>query len=666
MRIKHFLKYSLITLGLLGSQLAVADISNTDLKLTKQVMQEIANDKYGHAKYLIGEMRNAAAKQVGLHALYRSRGYVTDPTEIVNFIKKYPNWKNLTSIKSIMERRIFRGQYDANFANKWLATYPARTGAGKLYTAEQLFKVNKIDQGQKLLKSVWRGYVLDAKTEASVMAKMGQYFERWDHKLRADFLMNANMTKAAIRTAGYAGSAYVKLYEARTALEKKKKGAISKYNSVAQSLKKDMGLKYSLIKYHRRNRDELSALKVLESIKDAKQNVVKQRLFWTEEFFIIHMLLDRKHSRDVKLRAYYLTANHKQSTKSVRYTNAEFKAGWIAYIHFGDYKLAKKHFDRSQKNSYSSKDRARIYYWQAQVSRKLGDMNGYRDYLVKGAKYKYTFYGQLAGERNGQNTINIPSAPRANDNYLRTIEQNSHADFIKIYNYLGRKKQLSYHYGKLRSPIKSGANMVSLIKFAKLQNNTHHALDTARKGMIKGWNLQSYAYPNVNFPNYPVYTGRVDKALSYGLIRQESLFDQYATSPSGARGFMQIMPATGEYLAKKYKTAYKLSWLHSKPELNLGLGNSYIYDLVQNFGGSYVLATAAYNAGGTWVKRWTAANGDPRIGEIGFVNWIEAIPKAETRNYVKKVIKNMQVFKARFNNGQVRTNLIGALITGEK
>lgn len=435
---------------------------------------------------------------------------------------------------------------------------------------------------------------------------------------------------------------------------------------MTDSLRGDLGLKYSLVKYYRRNRDELNALKVLESIGSKKQNVVRQHLFWAEKFFVIHMLLDRKYSRDIKLRAYKILAAHQQSTKSTRYTDAEFKAGWIAYNYFGDYSLAQKHFNKSQKNSYSSKDRARIYYWQAQVSRKLNNMSGYNSYLSKAAKYKFTFYGQLAGERNGQNIISIPNAPRPDNGYISNINKSQHADFVKIYNYLGQKKQLGYHYSKLRGAVNNSNQMASLVEFARAQKNTHYAMDSARKGMIKGWKLHAYAYPKVDFPKYAVYTGSVDKALSYGLIRQESLFDQYAVSPSGARGFMQIMPATGEYLAKKYKVPYKLSWLISKPALNLGLGNSYIYDLVGNFSGSYVMATAAYNAGGTWVKRWTKANGDPRIGEVSFVNWIEGIPKSETRNYVKKVTKNMQIFHSRFNGNQSRSNLIGALITGEK
>ncbi|MBL1422112.1 MAG: lytic transglycosylase domain-containing protein [Alphaproteobacteria bacterium] len=666
MRLRHYLKFVLSLVLLSSSHFALANISQTDLKLTKQVIDTLKQEKYDQAKYLIGEMQNKAAKQVGLHALFRSKGYVTHPKEIMDFIAEYPDWKNLTSIKSIMENRIFRGQYDRASGNNWFNSYPAKTGAGKLFLAEQLFLAGKTDQGLKLLRSVWRGYVLNSKTESSVLTKMGQYFDPWDHKLRADFLMNANMTSAAIRNAGYASNTYTKFYEAREALEKKQEGALKIYNQVADSLKKDMGLKYSLVKYYRQMRDELNGLKVLESMAGEEQTVTRQHLYWTEKFFVIHMLLDRRHNKSIKQRAYKLLAGHKQSIKSVRYTDAEFKAGWVAYVHFGNYKLAKTHFDKSQKNSFSSEDRSRIYYWQAQTARKLGDMASYQANLVKATKYKYTFYGQLAGERIGQNSINIPTPPRANNGYLETIKQNVHADFIQIYNYLGHKKQLKYHYYKLRAPIKNASHMVSLVEFAQSQNNSHYAMDTARKAMIKGWDLQSFAYPNVKFPQYTIYTGEIDKALSYGLIRQESLFDQYAISGSGARGFMQIMPATGEYLAKKYRTPYKLSWLHSKPELNLGLGNSYLYDLIDNFGGSYVMGTAAYNAGGTWVKRWLKANGDPRIGEVAFVNWIEAIPKSETRNYVKKVIKNMQVFKSRFNNNQSRTNIIGALITGEK
>ncbi|MCJ8322319.1 MAG: lytic transglycosylase domain-containing protein [Rhizobiales bacterium] len=664
--INKFLKIICLTILLSQNQIAVANISQKDLALSQAAASDIVNKRYEQAKNSIAQMQNDAAKQVALHALYRSSGYVTHYNEIENFIANYPNWKGLTSIKSIMENRIFFGKYDSNFGSDWLNKYPAKTGSGKLFLANQLFLNGNSKQGLKMLRSVWRGYALNKKTEQAVLAKMGSYFDVWDHKVRADFLMNSGMTSAALRNASYAGDAYVRFYQARVALEGFKKNALALVKLVPVSLSDDMGLKYSLLKYYRRDRDEISGLKLLESIDDRDQKIASSYLFWTEKFFIIHMLLDKKHNKNITMRAYKILANHKQSPKSDRYVNAEFKAGWIAYTKFADYKTAKYHFDRAQKRAFSQKHISRIYYWQAQTARKLNDMNKYKSQLEKSAKYPYSFYGQLAGERLGRNLLQIPANPVANPNYQASINQNIHADFIKIYNNLGQVRSLGYHYAKLRSPIKNAGDMASLVSFALAQNNIHFAMDTARKGMTKGWNMQRYAYPLVDFPAYTVHTGKVDKALSFGLIRQESLFNQFAVSSSGARGYMQIMPNTGKYLAQKYKIDYKLSWLVSKPSLNLGLGNSYLYDLIGDFEGSYVLAVAAYNAGGTWVKRWIAANGDPRIGQSSFVNWIESIPKAETRNYVKKVIKNMQVFKSRFNNNSARTNIIGAMITGEK
>ncbi len=259
---KNSIKALILLASLVFGFSASAEITKTDLKTTKIILNEIKLEKFGHAKYLIGELKNSAAKQVSFHALYRSRGYVSHYREIAGFINRYPNWKGLSSLKSIIEKRIFRGQYDDFFAAKWYKTYPAKTSAGKLYLAEQYFRKGNATQGLKVLRSVWRGYVLDSKTEALIMSKMGKYFDRWDHKLRADFLMNAGRSSAAIRSASYAGAAYKNLYLARAALEKNKKSAIGLYKKVAKSLKKDFGLQYSLVKYYRRQRDGLSALEI--------------------------------------------------------------------------------------------------------------------------------------------------------------------------------------------------------------------------------------------------------------------------------------------------------------------------------------------------------------------------------------------------------------------
>ncbi|NRA86526.1 MAG: lytic transglycosylase domain-containing protein [Rhizobiales bacterium] len=667
MHIKQIIRPLIFAIFLTNIATVSANISGTDLKLTKQALENIKQEKYGNAKILINDIKNKAARQVTLHALYRSRGYVTHYSEIENFIVNYPDWKNLTSIKSIIEKRIFRGQYDDRFAKQWFNKFPAKTGAGKLYLAEQMFGNGHQKQGLKLLRSVLRRSTLDSKIEKSALFKMGQYLANWDYKLRSDMLMNKGQKTAALRNAAYAGTSFTALYKARIALEnRKKKGALELYKKVPNSLKKDMGLQYSLALHYFNKRDNINALRALETIASKKQIVVYNSKYWRLKFRIVHRLLDKKHDRSIKLRAYKLLAGHHQPATTVQYVDAEFKAGWIAYVHFSDYKLAKKHFDKSERIARNTQQRSRIYYWQAQLARKTGQQANYNTYLNKAAKYRYTFYGQLAGERIGKSQLTIADMPKINRNFLQTIHQNQHADFIKIYNYLNKPRQIKYHYIKLRKTAKNANNMASLVEFAKSQRNQANAVNTARQGMIKGWNLQIEAYPNVKFPPFRTYTGRPEKALSYALIRQESMFDQYATSHTGAKGYMQIIKPTGLYLSQKYKVAYKNAWLHSKPELNLALGNSYIYDLIKAHNGSYVMGLAAYNGGGTWVKRWLKANGDPRDGEISFVNWIEAMPKAETRHYVKKVIKNIQIFNIRFNGNKSRTNIINSLITGER
>jgi soluble lytic murein transglycosylase len=76
------------------------------------------------------------------------------------------------------------------------------------------------------------------------------------------------------------------------------------------------------------------------------------------------------------------------------------------------------------------------------------------------------------------------------------------------------------------------------------------------------------------------------------------------------------------------------------------LGTSFFSRILESFGGYHVLAIAAYNAGPGNVRKWLAANGDPRTGQIDVLDWIEAIPFSETRGYVQRVLENAVVYDA--------------------
>jgi soluble lytic murein transglycosylase len=139
----------------------------------------------------------------------------------------------------------------------------------------------------------------------------------------------------------------------------------------------------------------------------------------------------------------------------------------------------------------------------------------------------------------------------------------------------------------------------------------------------------------------------LDPALMYGLIRQESRFITSARSGVGAAGLMQIMPGTARWTARKLGLRLSSADLHDAGS-NLRLGAGYLRLLLDNFGGSQALATAAYNAGPNRPRRWR--EGAPTETAA----WVENIPFSETRDYVKKVLANASVYSVILQHGEDR------------
>ena len=140
-------------------------------------------------------------------------------------------------------------------------------------------------------------------------------------------------------------------------------------------------------------------------------------------------------------------------------------------------------------------------------------------------------------------------------------------------------------------------------------------------------------------------------------MRQESLFRAKATSSAGARGLMQLMPATAKRVAKKTRTKYIRSKLTVDKTYNLKLGQAYLESLIDDFDGSYILALAGYNAGPSRSNAWIKAYGDPRDPEINSIDWVEQIPFGETRNYVQRVMENLQVYRVLWSGTDIASAL---------
>ena len=113
------------------------------------------------------------------------------------------------------------------------------------------------------------------------------------------------------------------------------------------------------------------------------------------------------------------------------------------------------------------------------------------------------------------------------------------------------------------------------------------------------------------------------------------------------------MKYTAKIVAKQAKLPYSISGLTSDPEYNIKLGTYYFDSLLKEYNGYYPFALAAYNAGPNRVKTWRRVNGDPTKNQLSFINWIELIRFKETRNYVQRVLENVNVYKFMVSNQSI-------------
>jgi soluble lytic murein transglycosylase len=175
---------------------------------------------------------------------------------------------------------------------------------------------------------------------------------------------------------------------------------------------------------------------------------------------------------------------------------------------------------------------------------------------------------------------------------------------------------------------------------------------------MRGLYLPERGYPVLQTPSVP---GAAEPAFSLSIARQESNFDPHARSKV-AFGLMQLIPDTARAMARKIGLEYGTSRL-DEPDFNMRLGSAYLGQLVDEFSGSYVLASAAYNAGPGRPSQWLATCGDPRqMAEPA--DFIECIPFTETRNYVMRTIESMEVYRARLNGGSTPLTIAADLKRG--
>ncbi len=270
-------------------------------------------------------------------------------------------------------------------------------------------------------------------------------------------------------------------------------------------------------------------------------------------------------------------------------------------------------------------------YWNAYAHRQLGNSALAKNLMRQVANDFDDYYGLLAGEQTGiklQISKVVPSAAA-----IKRMEAN--ADIrLAIALGLANRTGIARSIWRYMYPQLSDDEILAAAQLATDHGWLLGGINAAEKVAPKYSNFQ-LRFPRPHASTIESYTKRfnLNPAFVYALIRRESRFNPGAISSAGARGIMQVMPATARSISKRHKyTRYKLSRL-TRLDTNIIIGTRYLADLQQQIGTDPILIAAAYNAGPGRVRRWLATSQG-----LDKTVFIETIPFTETRLYVKAIL----------------------------
>ncbi len=576
---------------------------------------------------------------------YASPGAPGTFAEIADFIEKNPDWPHQNALRRHAEEAL-AGETDA-VAAAWLKRYAPISAAGQARAAEILLNAGDVAGGTAALRATWINGDFNALDEKAFLAKHADAIRAQDDEQRLDRLLWAGKTEAARRMLPRVPPDWRALAEARLALALQAPAAELLVARVPVQLRADPGLVYEELRCRRERDMTDAAVQILEA---NPGDPVHPAAWWHERQVVARRLLAGGNA-DL---AYRIAAQHGALTGD-DYSSAEFLLGYIALRFMNQSALAFDDFSHILAHADTPYAKARAGYWGGRAAEAEAKSALAQKWYAAGAEHMATFYGQLAAHELGDDAPPHPvPEPVPSAAERAAFEGSEMVRAAQIFFALGDRQHSKVFLLHLADRAATPTKFAMLAALAEQNGRIDLAIAVAKRAIVAGTPLMIHGYPVVALPS----GGDVEDALLFAIVRQESAFEPDAVSPAGARGLMQLMPATASFMADKLQLSFSIPRLTLDGLYNVALGRGYLHHLIDDFGGSYALAIAAYNAGPGRVRQWLAEYGDPRGGQIDMVDWIETIPIDETRLYVQRVLENLQVYR-----GQASRNSAFSLVS---
>lgn len=565
-----------------------------------------------------------------------------------SFLTSYRGWPGENGLRIAAERRMSAENAAPRDVLRYFDALPPLTPTGKAQRAFALLGTGERSQALAAARDAWTSGVLNQTDEARLLGTFGSGLTTADHDRRMDVLLSNADRQSAGRMLSLVSPARRPLFEARLAMQTRASDAATKALAAGPEAANDAGFVI----------DRGAWLRDTGNTPGAREWLARPRRFAAppanpEKFMEVLVANARGAMNDRQYSLAYGIASQVEgvfppgtdvSARSYgerdEYTNLTWIGGQAA-LRLNRLADAAEMFDRYGRAAQSAQTRAKGFYWAARAASRAGQNERANAWLEQAAASPEQFYGLLALERLGRTPPPPPPAPAATPEERAAFMRQPLAEAVRYLGQIGSRGDQTLFVRALADSLDNDRERALAAEFGRAIGRLDIGVWAAREARSGGDSFYARpAFPEVSIP--AAY--RSHWAAAHGIMRQESSFERSAISHAGARGMMQLMPATAQIEARRVGVPFNTARLTEDPDYNVLLGSAHLSRLMDQFGGNLVLVAVAYNAGPGRVPQWIAANGDPRLPGTDVVEWIENIPFSETRNYVQRVVENAMVY----------------------
>jgi soluble lytic murein transglycosylase len=624
---------------------STASISEADLAALKQAIDLARHGKTRDATDIEHRIEDPLARKLVEWVILRNDDNDAGSGRYRAFITANPSWPSLVMFRRRGEAMLWQERAD-------LATIRSAFG-DKLLSAKGRFALGRalLAQGdqagaQAAIREAWRSESLPRELEEQVLETFGGLITRADEKARMDRRIYAHEHDAALRAAHRLGGDEPAIAKACIAATEKASNAKALLDALPASAQRDPAVILSRIQLLRRDEKITEATELMLAGPHEAAQIHDADEWWVERRVLVRKLLDIGNAAS----AYRVARDAAPPTKENYRVDYQFTSGWIALRFLNEPAVAAQHFAKigGVANPISL---SRASYWRGRAAEALNKPQEARGHYEQAARFSTAYYGQLARARLGLPEIALAPPPALSPERRAALGRIEVVRAAEILYALGERDLVLPIMADLGDKAQDVGTLVALGELARQHGDARSALLVGKAALGRGYALDHYAFPTFGLPQYSPIGPEVEPAVVYSIARQESEFNPRDVSTAHALGLMQVTPEAGREMAKKFNVTYDQKRLLHDDVYNMQIGAAELGDDISAYRGSYILAFAGYNAGRGRVKEWIERHGDPRDPNVDPVDWVERIPFSETRNYVQRIMENVQVYRVKFGGG---------------